>query len=147
MARLSVDAAQQKPAWKVEKGCFRLSEERQHWMDNEFPNNGDIFMKSSLRLAWLAAILLIGSLLSGCIGSTFSRGLFEGYVVGQTQEQVVDKVGKPASDEKSGDAVKWVYKKKTFDPDNMNAVDALTTVVFQPDPVTKKLVAVSVQFS
>ncbi|MGQ2979697.1 MAG: hypothetical protein ACT6Q9_08400 [Polaromonas sp.] len=104
-------------------------------------------MKSPLRLAWFAAVLLMGSLLSACIDSTYSRGLFEGYVVGQTQEQVVDKVGKPASDEKSGDAVKWVYKKKTFDPDNMNAVDALTTVVFQPDPVTKKLVAVSVQFS
>lgn len=104
-------------------------------------------MKSPLRLAWFAAILLIGSLLSGCIDSTFSRGLFEGYVVGQTQEQVIDKVGKPTSEEKSGDAMKWVYKKKTFDPDNMNAVDAITTIVFQPDPATKKLVAVSVQFS
>jgi len=103
-------------------------------------------MKSPLRLAWFAAILLIGSLLSGCIDSTFSRGLFEGYVVGQTQEQVVDKVGKPTSEEKSGEAVKWIYKKKTFDPDNMNAVDALTTIVFQPDPA-KKLVAVFVQFS
>ncbi|OOG35844.1 hypothetical protein [Polaromonas sp. A23] len=103
-------------------------------------------MKSPLRLAWLAAILLIGSLLSGCIDSTFSRGLFEGYVVGQTQEQVIDKVGKPTSEEKSGDAMKWVYKKKTFDPDSMNAVDAITTIVFQPDPATKKL-AVSVQFS
>ncbi len=104
-------------------------------------------MKSPLRLAWLAAILFMGSLLSGCIDSTYSRGLFEGYVVGQTEEQVVDKVGKPTSQEKSGDAVKWVYKKRTFDPDNMNAVDANTIVVFQPDPATKKLVAVFVQFS
>lgn len=104
-------------------------------------------MKYPMRLRWFAAIVLIGSLLSGCIGGTFSRGLFEGYVVGQAQEQVVDKVGKPASEEKSGDAVKWIYKKKTFDPDNMNAVDTLTTVVFQPDPATKKLVAVAVQFN
>lgn len=99
------------------------------------------------RLGWLAAVLLTGALLAGCIDSTYSRGLFQGYVIDQTQEVVADKVGKPESEEKSGEAVKWIYKKKTFDPDNMNAFDAITTIIFQPDPVSKKLVAIAVQFS
>ena len=104
-------------------------------------------MNFTKRLGWLAAVLLMGTLLSGCIGSTFSRGLFQGYVIDQTQETIVDKVGKPDSEEKSGDAVKWIYKKKTFDPDNMNAFDAMTTIIFQTDPTSKKLLAMAVQFS
>ena len=103
-------------------------------------------MNFTKRLGWLAAVLLIGALLSGCIGSTFSRGLFQGYVIDQQQEAIIDKVGKPDSEEKSGDAVKWIYKKKTFDPDNMNAFDTTTTIIFQTDPTSKKLVAIAVQF-
>lgn len=103
-------------------------------------------MNLTRRLGWLAAVLLMGSLLSGCINSTFSRGLFQGYVMDQTQEVVVDKIGKPESEEKSGEAVNWTYKKKTFDPDNMNAFDGTTTVIFRPDPVSKKLVVMAVQF-
>jgi hypothetical protein len=113
----------------------------------ESSHQGNKFMKFIQRMGWLAAVLLTGTLLAGCIDSTYSRGLFQGYVIDQTQEVVVDKIGKPESEEKSGEAVKWVYKKKTFDPDNMNAFDAITTIIFQPDPVSKKLVAMAVQFS
>ena len=116
-------------------------------MDTEMLNNRDKAMNFTKRLGWLVAVLLMGALLSGCMDTTFSRGLFQGYVIDQTQETVVDKVGKPIAEEKSGDAVKWIYKKKTFDPDNLNTFDGQTTIIFQPDPASKKLIAIAVQFS
>jgi hypothetical protein len=58
--------------------------------------------------------------LSGCSGSRrTARGLFIGYVTDKTEEEVVAKVGKPDSVERaSRTRLRWIYKKKTFDPDN-----------------------------
>jgi hypothetical protein len=81
------------------------------------------------RVAALAAVLLVAAC-SG--GGTFSRGLFTGYVMGQTPETVESKVGKPASVQSpDADHQTWVYEKKTFDPDNGNAEDARTSVYFE----------------
>ena len=89
-------------------------------------------MKSFL-VAAACGILLT---LTGCSGS-FSgtaRGLFIGYVTDKTEEEVIAKVGKPATvDASMPNTPKWVYKKKTFDPDNQSRVDDETILIFQKD--------------
>lgn len=66
------------------------------------------------------------------------RGLFVGYVTDKTEEEVVAKVGKPDSvDSSAPNTPKWIYKKKTFDPDNQNQVDSETILVFQKDAAGK----------
>jgi len=84
----------------------------------------------------LFAAVLLGFLLTlaGCSDGGQQRGLFTGYVTDKTEEEVVDKVGKPDSIDKSNpNTVKWVYKRKTFDPDNQNQVDNETILLFQKD--------------
>ncbi len=74
--------------------------------------------------------------LSGCSGafSGTARGLFTGYVTDKTAEEVVAKVGKPDSvDATNPNTPKWIYKKKTFDPDNANKFDDETILIFQKD--------------
>ena len=81
---------------------------------------------------WLA-VAAIGAMVSAC-GPTggYQRGLFQGYVVGATEEEIESKVGKPDSKD-AGDAKapRWIYVKKTFDPDNANQIDARTIVILQ----------------
>jgi hypothetical protein len=96
-----------------------------------------------LRVAVLAAAV---GLIAACSGGTYSRGLFTGYVVGFTAEEVESKVGKPASVQSpDADRQIWVYEKKTFDPDNNNTEDARTSVYFERKD--GKLVAVEVRYS
>ena len=74
--------------------------------------------------------------LSGCSGqvSGTARGLFIGYVTDKTEEEVVAKVGKPESVEPAtATTLRWVYRKKTFDPDNQSQVDGETILIFQKD--------------
>ena len=62
------------------------------------------------------------------------RGLFTGYVTDKTEEEVAAKVGKPDSvDSSKPSTLKWIYKRKTFDPDNLNQVDNETILIFQKD--------------
>ena len=76
---------------------------------------------------------MIAALLA-CSEGGQQRGLFTGYVTDKTEEEVIEKVGKPDSVDKSNpNTVKWVYKKKTFDPDNQNQVDNETILLFQKD--------------
>jgi hypothetical protein len=81
------------------------------------------------------AAAALAVLVSACGQSGgYQRGLFQGYVVGATEEEIQGKVGKPdAVDTSDPKAPRWVYNQKTFDPDNMNKVDAKTTVIFQRD--------------
>ena len=73
---------------------------------------------------------------TGCSGS-FSgtaRGLFVGYVNDKTEEEVIAKVGKPVSvDASKPNTPRWIYKKKTFDPDNQSRIDDETILIFQKD--------------
>ena len=74
--------------------------------------------------------------LAGCSGefSGTARGLFTGYVTDKTEEEVIAKVGKPASiDDSKPNTPRWTYKKKTFDPDNQSRVDDETILIFQKD--------------
>ncbi len=89
-------------------------------------------MKITTLLAALTAVLF----LLGCQGKggDFQRGQFIGYVQDKTEEEVTGKVGKPDSvDAANPNVVKWVYKNKTFDPDNNNQVDPQITLIFQKD--------------
>jgi hypothetical protein len=67
-------------------------------------------------------------------GGGQQRGLFIGYVTDKTEEEVTAKVGKPESvDTSKPNTPRWIYKKKTFDPDNQNQVDQETILIFQKD--------------
>ncbi len=84
----------------------------------------------------MAAALGFALILSGCSGGGGGqqRGLFTGYVTDKTEEEVVAKVGKPDSvDASKPNTPRWIYKKKTFDPDNQNQVDNETILIFQKD--------------
>ena len=97
----------------------------------------------------LLVALIASAMLAGCSpGGGYQRGIFTGYVVDSTEEEIVSKIGKPDRiDAADPSAPKWVYNKKTFDPDNQNKADAETIVVFKKDPKTGKLVGAEVQFT
>jgi hypothetical protein len=67
-------------------------------------------------------------------GGGQQRGLFIGYVTDKTEEEVTAKVGKPdVVDNSNPSTPRWIYKGKTFDPDNQNQVDKETILIFQKD--------------
>ena len=83
----------------------------------------------------------------GCADGGQQRGLFTGYVTDKTEQEVEAKVGKPDSvDAQNPNTPKWIYKKKTFDPDNQNQVDNETILIFQKD-ATGKLKVTQVIFN
>ena len=87
-------------------------------------------MKAFLLAATFGAVLALG----GCSGqvSGTARGLFIGYVTDKTEEEVIAKVGKPETVEPAtATTLRWVYKKKTFDPDNQSLFDNETILIFQ----------------
>ena len=89
-------------------------------------------MKAFL-VAVACGIVLALSACSGQVSGT-ARGLFIGYVTDKTEEEVVAKVGKPDSiDTSTPNTPKWIYKRKTFDPDNQHQVDNETILIFQKD--------------
>jgi hypothetical protein len=81
----------------------------------------------------VAAMIGLTALVSGCGESRgYSRGIFHGMVIDKSEEEVVSKMGKPESIEKVGEeGVRYVYRKKTFDPDNLNQVDDKTFIDFE----------------
>ena len=92
----------------------------------------------------LGAVALSTFLLAGvgCSDSGHPRGLFTGRVVDKTEDEITADIGKPESVDKTNpERVKWVYKRKTFDPDNMNTPDAETVLVFKRDAGGKLKVA------
>jgi len=89
-----------------------------------------------MRAFLVAAACGIVLAMTGCSGefSGTARGLFTGYVTDKSEEEVVAKVGKPASiDNSTPNTLRWTYKKKTFDPDNQSQVDGETILIFQKD--------------
>jgi hypothetical protein len=89
-----------------------------------------------MRALLVAATCGIVMALTGCSGQVggTARGLFIGYVTDRTEEEVIAKVGKPESvDNSKPNALRWTYKKKTFDPDNQSRIDDETILIFQKD--------------
>jgi hypothetical protein len=84
--------------------------------------------------------------LAACTGA-YQRGIFQGYVIDATEDEITSKIGKPDQvDTSDPTAPKWIYTKKTFDPDNMNKTDEKTVVVLRKDPKSGKLVGAQVVF-
>ena len=104
----------------------------------------------SIARVWLLATVA-GLMLAGCgKGSEggYQRGLFAGYVQDKTEEEVTGKVGKPdAVDNANPNTPKWIYKRKTFDPDNQNQIDNETILIFQKDKASGKFTVSQVVFS
>jgi hypothetical protein len=89
-----------------------------------------------MKAIFLAAVCGMVLALAACAGefSGTARGLFVGYVTDKTEDEVVTKVGKPATaDSSTPNTLRWTYKKKTFDPDNKSLVDEETILIFQKD--------------
>lgn len=82
---------------------------------------------------FLRAVLVAGLLVvAGCSAGTHSRGQFTGHVVGSTEEEITSKLGKPAEvDAKEPNRPRWIYKGKTFDPDNFNKVDEKVIIILE----------------
>lgn len=92
------------------------------------------------------AAMAILVLAAGCAERDYPRGQFQGYVLGGTQEEIIDKVGKPVSiDAADPSKPVLIYEKKTFDVDNYNKPDARTRVFMEKKP-DGKTVAVDVVF-
>jgi uncharacterized membrane protein len=100
---------------------------------------------SVVRAALLACVA--AAFLAACSGGgTYTRGLFSGYVMGKTEEEIIGKIGKPDSiDRNTPDKPRIIYFKKTFDPDNDNKLDEKVTIVMQKD-ASGKIVAVDLIF-
>lgn len=99
-----------------------------------------------MRVLILAAATVVT--LGACgSGGGYQRGIFTGYVVDVPEADIVAKIGKPDRiDAADTNAPKWVYKKKTFDPDNMNKTDEETIVVMKKDAATGQLKGSEVLF-
>ncbi len=83
-------------------------------------------------LKGILAAMLLALVLGACGGGTHSRGQFHGHVVGSSSEEIQSKMGKPdAVDEKDAAKPRWVYNKKTFDPDNFNKVDEKVIIILE----------------
>ena len=97
-------------------------------------------MDYSRRNLLLAVVLGLVVAAAGCEGREggHSRGLFTGYVMDKTEDEVIAKIGKPDSVEAANpNTPKWIYKRKTFDPDNQNKVDSEAILILQKDPSGK----------
>ena len=95
--------------------------------------------KTGLALAFALA-------LAACSGGGHTRGIFQGYVIGKTEAEIVEKVGKPDNIERKGaDATRLVFNKKTFNPDDSNREDQQTIVVLSRD-ANGKLIASDVEY-
>ena len=97
----------------------------------------------------LLAVALIAGMttLAACGQGGYQRGIFTGYVVDATEDEITGKIGKPDQvDNFAPDAPRWIYTKKTFDPDNMNQADQKTIVVLKKDPATGKFKGAEVIF-
>ncbi len=99
---------------------------------------------SKLFLAPVATVVL---LLSACGGGSYSRGIFEGRVTGQTEETVIEQVGKPdVADTSNEKQHKFIYKGRTFDTNANGQKDTEAIITFEKDK-SGKYVATGVYFS
>jgi hypothetical protein len=89
--------------------------------------------KMEFKKLFAAALIGLTLMVTGCGESRgYSRGIFHGMVIDKSEDEVVSKMGKPESIEKIGEeGLRYVYRKKTCDPDNLNQVDDKTFIDFE----------------
>ncbi len=102
-------------------------------------------MKAIRQLALV--FLACASLLLSACGGSYSRGIFEGQVMGQSEAVVMERVGKPDVAE-TADAKqhKFVYKGRTFDTNANGQKDVEAIITFEKD-ASGQFVATAVYFS
>jgi hypothetical protein len=94
----------------------------------------------------LVAFTALSLALVAC-GGSYSRGLFEGRVAGQTEETVIKEVGKPDIADTANDKVhKFIYKGRTFDTNANGQKDNEAVIIFEKN-AEGKFVATTVSFS
>ena len=79
----------------------------------------------------IGAVLAL--MVAACGQGGFQRGVFYGKVIDKSPDDVVSAFGKPDAIETATDGTRYVYVKKTFNPENMNQVDEKTIVEFGKD--------------
>ncbi len=85
--------------------------------------------------------------LTACSAGSYSRGIFEGRVAGQSEETVIDQVGKPDTADTANDKVhKFTYKGRTFDTNANGQKDSEAVIIFEKN-AEGKFVATTVSFS
>lgn len=104
-------------------------------------------MKAFARRAAICVLCLLGAFVTACDGGRgYSRGVFHGIVIDKTDAEITDKLGKPESVQMLGDdAMRFTYRRKTFDPDNYNQIDERTVIEFEKK--AGKMIVVDVSFS
>ena len=91
----------------------------------------------------MAAVIAVA--VAACGDGGFQRGVFFGKVIDRSPEEVASSFGKPDAIEGGSEGPRYVYLKKTFNPDNLNQVDAKTIVEFGKDKAGK-VVCVDVSY-
>lgn len=91
----------------------------------------------------MAAVIAVA--VAACGDGGFQRGVFYGKVIDRSPEEVASSFGKPDAIEGGSEGPRYVYLKKTFNPDNLNQVDAKTIVEFGKDKAGK-VVCVDVSY-
>lgn len=99
------------------------------------------------RKFFILLLAVTSFILSACGGGSYSRGIFEGRVSGQTQAVVIEQVGKPDVVESSNEKLhKFIYKGRTFDTNANGQKDVEAVITFEKD-ASGKYVATGVYFS
>jgi hypothetical protein len=104
-------------------------------------------MKSLSRNLVVTVVLCLSTIfLAACDGGRgYSRGVFHGLVIDKTEAEITDKLGKPESVQMLGDdGMRYTYRRKTFDPDNLNQIDERTIIEFEKK--AGKMIVVDVSF-
>ena len=88
----------------------------------------------SRSIAKILAVVCMSAFIAACAEGGYTRGMFSGYVMGKTEMEVMDKVGKPSRvDRISADQYKLIYERKTFNPDDSNKVDSQAVLSLRKD--------------
>ena len=105
------------------------------------------FTKGVLLRSLRTALFVIATLaLAGC-GDVYVHEEFNKLAMNKSDAEVKESLGKPTSiDATNPQHVLWTYYSKTFDVDNQNKRDIKAVVIFEPDPATKTLKAVKVEY-
>jgi hypothetical protein len=103
----------------------------------------EVFMKKTI----ISLLLTCALFITGCSGGSYSRGIFEGQVNGQTEAEVIKRVGEPDTIDSSNAAShKFFYKGRTFDTNASGQKDVEAVITFEKDK-DGKYVATGVYFS
>ena len=103
--------------------------------------------KGVLLRSLATALFAIATLALAACGDVYVHEEFNKLAMNKSDAEVQESLGKPTSvDATNPQHVLWTYYSKTFDVENQNKRDIKAVVVFEPDPATKKLKVVKVEY-